>query len=48
MTDVRLRGKPQTGWINGVKRALNETRMSVEQGRVILHNVSEWRAVVNA
>ena len=32
---VRLRG-PQTGWMNGVKRALNERGMSVEHGKIIV------------
>ena len=30
------------------KRALNERGMSVEQGRMIVHHKSEWRAMVNA
>ena len=33
--------------MDGVKRVLNERRMSVEQRRIIVHNKSEWRAVVN-
>ena len=33
-------------WMDGVKRALNERVMSVEQGRM-MHDTSEWRAVVN-
>ena len=44
---VRLRGRPRTGWMDGVKRALNEREMSVEQGRMIVCDRSEWRAVVN-
>ena len=33
--------------MDGVKRAFNKN-MSVEQGRMILHDKSEWRTVVNA
>ena len=36
------------GWMNGVKRALNQRGMSVEQGRMIVHDRSESRAMVNA
>ena len=45
---VRLRGRPRTGWMDSLKIALNERRMSVEQGRMIVCDRSEWRAVVNA
>ena len=34
--------------MDGVKRALNESGMSMEQGRMIVHNRGEWRAVMNA
>ena len=36
------------GWMDGVTRALNERGMSVEQGRMIVRDRSEWKAVVNA
>ena len=36
------------GWMDDVKRALDERGMSVEQERMIVHVISEWRAVVNA
>ena len=45
---VRLRGRPRTIWMNNVKRAFNKRRQSVEQGRMIVRDRSEWRAVVNA
>ena len=32
---------PQTGWMDSVKRALNENGKSVEQGRMIVHDKSE-------
>ena len=47
MKGVRLRGRPRTGWMNNVKRASNEKEMSVEQGRMIVHDRSESIAVVN-
>ena len=45
---MRLRGRPRTGWIDSVKRALNERVISVEQGMMIVCARSEWRAVMNA
>ena len=45
---VRLKGGIKTGWMEGMKRALNERGMSVEQGRMIVSDGSEWRAMVNA
>ena len=47
MRGVRLRGRPRTGWMDGVKRVWNEREMSVEQGKMIMYDRSEWRAVVN-
>ena len=40
MRDVGLRERPRT--IDGVKRALNKRGISVEQGRMILYDRSEW------
>ncbi len=45
---VRPRGRPRMGWMDSVKRALGAKRMSVKQGRVIVCDRNEWRAVVNA
>ena len=45
---VQLSRRPRMRWVDGVKRALNESGLSVEQGRMIVRNRSEWRAVVNA
>ena len=39
-------GHERDGWT--VWRMLNERRMSVKQGRMIVNDRSEWRAVVNA
>ena len=47
-TGVRPRGRPQMGWIDGVKRALDARGMTVEQRRMIVHDGSNWRAVVSA
>ena len=45
---VRLRGRPRMGWRDGVKkRAFDERAISVEQGRMIVCDRSEWKAVVN-
>ena len=33
--------------MDGVKRVLNQREMSVEQARMIMHDRSEWRAMVN-
>ena len=41
---VMLRGSPRTGWMNSV----NERGMPVEQGRMIVRDRCEWRAVMNA
>ena len=35
------------GWMDNVKRALNERGMFVEKGMMTMHDKSEWRAVVN-
>ena len=40
---MRLRGRPRTGWMDDVKRALNERVMSVEQGRMIVLDLEGFR-----
>ena len=45
---VRPRGRPRTGWMDSVKRALDARGLSVAQGRMIVHDRNAWRAVVNA
>ncbi len=45
---VRPRGKPRMGWMDSVKRALGARGMSVEQGRMLVRDRNEWRAIVNA
>ena len=44
---MRPRGRPRTGWMASVKRALETRGVTVEQGRVIVRDRHEWRAVVN-
>ncbi len=44
---VRPRGRPRMGWMDSVKRALGARGMSVEQGRVLVCDRNEWRAIVN-
>ncbi len=45
---VRSRGRPRTGWLDSVKRVFSPSGMSVEQGRLVVHDRNEWRASVNA
>ncbi len=35
-------------WMDSVKRALGVRGMSVEEGRVAVHDKNEWRAIMNA
>ncbi len=48
MRGVRPRGRPLMGWLDSVKRALGARGVSVEQGRMLVHDRNEWRAIVNA
>ncbi len=45
---VRPRGRPRMTWMDSVKRALGARGMSVEQGRIVVRDRNEWRAIVNA
>ena len=40
-SDVRLRRMPRTGWMDTMKKVLNEKGMSVEQERMIVCDRSE-------
>ena len=42
-----VRGRPRFGWMDGVKRALDERRMDVREARERARNRNEWRAVVH-
>ena len=44
----RGRGRPSKRWLDGVKDALHERGMTVEQGRVLARDRKEWRRVVYA
>ena len=41
-----VRGRPRFGWMDGVKGALRERGMTVEQGKEIACVRSEWRKIV--
>ena len=41
----RVRGRPRFGWMDGVKRALNERRMDVREARERARDRHEWRAI---
>ena len=41
-----LRGRPRFGWMDGVKRALNERNLDIREARERARNRGEWRAIV--
>ena len=43
----RGRGRPNRVWMDGVKEALNERGLTLEQARVTVHERAEWRRLVN-
>ncbi len=48
ITRSDVRGVRPMGWMDSVKRALGARGMSVEQGRIVVRDRNEWRAIVNA
>ena len=40
------RGRPRVGWMDGVRRALNDRRMDVREASERARNRNEWRAIV--
>ena len=40
------RGRPRIGWMDGVRRALNDRRMDVKEASERARNRNEWRAIV--
>ena len=40
------RGRPRFGWMDGVKRALNDRRMDMREGSERARNRNEWRMIV--
>ena len=41
-----VRGRPRFGWMDGVKKALNDRGMDVREANERARNRNEWRAVV--
>ena len=41
------RGRPRLGWMNGVRNALNDRGIGVEEAKVRARDRNEWRALVN-
>ena len=44
----RARGRPRYRWSDGIKKALNDRGMTVDEARVCARERNEWRAIVNA
>ena len=42
-----LRSRPRFGWMDGVKKALNDMRLDVREEKGLARNRNEWRAIVN-
>ena len=40
------RGRPRFGWMDGVKRALNDRRMNMSEASERARNRNEWRMIV--
>ena len=40
------RGKPRFGWMDRIKRALNDRRMDVREASECASNRNEWRTIV--
>ena len=40
------RGRPRFGWMDEVKRALNDRRMDVREASESARNRNEWRTIV--
>ena len=40
------RGRPRFGWMDGVKRALNDRRMDMREASELARNRNEWRMIV--
>ena len=43
----RGRGRPNRVWMDGVKEALHERGLTLEQARVNVHDRAEWRRLLN-
>ena len=40
------RGRPRFGWMDGVKRALNDSRMDAREASERARDRNEWRIIV--
>ena len=40
------RGRPRFGWMDGVKRALNDRRMDIREASEHARNSNEWQMIV--
>ena len=40
------RGRPRFGWMDGVKRALNDKRMDIREASERARKRNEWRMIV--
>ena len=40
------RGRPRFGWMDGVKRALNDRKMDVREASDCARNRNEWQTIV--
>ena len=40
------KGRPRFGWMDGVKRALNDRRMDMREANKCARNRNEWRMIV--
>ena len=40
------RGRPRFGWMDGIKRTLNDRRMDVREASGCARNRNEWRMTV--
>ena len=43
----RGRGRPKRVWMDGVKEAVTNGGLTLEQARVNVHDRAEWRSLVN-
>ena len=42
-----VRGRPWLGWMDGVKKALNDRRLDVREAKERARNRNEWHVIVN-
>ena len=43
----RGRGRPNSVWMDGVRKALNDIGLTLEQAKMTVHDRVEWREFVN-